>query len=189
MRDTAHLDGREHGIANGSVFQKSFGRANRLVVAHVLINSERDAGVFAKLHCFQCFAIVHAERFLGEDALDGAARTGRFDQAELCVGRDSDVEHFNGSVVQELLVACVDFFDAVAVSHFLGVLAMTRGNCDWIEASFAVGDEVAIIHDEAAAEDPDAKILPPGQGRMNVQVHRLQDVVKIEINRENDKNV
>jgi len=60
----------------------------------------------------------------------------------------------------------------VSLGGFGGVVPITRSDGDRIEPGFAVSDQVAVIDDEAAAEDADAKILSPRQGRMNVQFHR-----------------
>src|ERR1041384_3466833 len=67
MWNAAHLDRRQHRLANGSVAQKTFRRADRLVEAHVLVDGQRNAGVIAELYGFASFAIVYAERLLSEN--------------------------------------------------------------------------------------------------------------------------
>jgi hypothetical protein len=55
---------------------------------------------------------------------------------------------------------------------FLGVRPIARSDRNRVEARLAVAHQVAFSDDEPAAEEADAKILSPRQGRMNVQIHR-----------------
>jgi hypothetical protein len=70
-----------------------------------LVYGQGDAGGFAGGDGFDRFSVIHAERFLREDTFDGFAGAGGFDQSELGVWRNSDVEDFDGWIIEQLLVA------------------------------------------------------------------------------------
>ena len=70
-----------------------------MVVAHVLIDGQRDAGGVASVDGLERFGVVHAERFLSEDTFDDLASAGGFDEAQLRVGGHGDIEHFDGWIV------------------------------------------------------------------------------------------
>ena len=55
-----------------------------------------------------------------------------------------------------------------------GMVGVARGDGDRVEAGLAVGDEVAVAHDEAGADAADAKVLAPRQARQVVEgeVHK-----------------
>ena len=142
-----------------------------MVVAHVLVHGERDARCFASLDGFERFGVIHPERFLREDAFDRFAFARGLDQCELRVRRHGDVEHFDATgSSSKLLVGVVDFgmpWRAATFAHF----PIARGDGDGIEAGLSVSDQMAIVDDEAAAEDADAKILSARHRRMNGEVH------------------
>ena len=47
MRDGPHFDGREDGVAQHPSTEKILHGSHRLVVAHVLVDGQRDAGAGA----------------------------------------------------------------------------------------------------------------------------------------------
>ena len=104
MWNRAHLDRRKHRFAERALFQQRFGCAHGLVVAHVLVHGERDAGSFTSMYGFERFGVIHPERFLREDAFDGLVRAGGFDQRELRIWRNGDVEDFDAWVVEQCVV-------------------------------------------------------------------------------------
>ena len=50
-----------------------------------------------------------------------------------------------------------------------GVVRVARGDGDGVEAGLAVGDEMAVAHDEAGAEAADAEVLAARQTRQVVE--------------------
>lgn len=168
MWDAAHLDGGEDRFANRSVFQKGFGSADRLVETHVLVYGQSDSGGFTRGDGFDCFGVIHAERLLSEDAFDSFARAGGFDESELGIWRHGDIENLDIRIVEKLFVVFVDGGNSMAVPDASGVLEGAGCNCDGIEASLAIGDEMTIIDNKTASENADAKIFSAGQGRMDV---------------------
>ena len=52
-----------------------------------------------------------------------------------------------------------------------GVGDRSTGDGGGIEAGFAVGDEVAVAHDEATADAADAPVLALRERGMNVEIH------------------
>ena len=103
MRDAAHVDGGEDWFANGADSQQGFAGSDGLVVAHVLVHGQHDAGLFTGFDCLDCLGVISAKRFLGEDALDDATIAGGLDNLELVVGRHGNVEYLDGFVVQQLV--------------------------------------------------------------------------------------
>ena len=76
--------------------------AHRLVVAHVLVDGQDDAGRGAQIDAFPGLAIAHGQRLLGEDAADVAGvADGLADDGRLHVGRHGDVEHLDRRVGEQ----------------------------------------------------------------------------------------
>ena len=128
--DAAHVDGGEDRFADGAVGQQGFAGSDGLVVAHVLVYGQHDAGLFAGFDCLDCLGVLSAEWFLREDTLDDATIAGCLDDLELVVGRHGDVEHLDGFVVQQLIDGFVHGGDAVLFSTFGGVVSGAGGDGD-----------------------------------------------------------
>ena len=77
--DATHVDGGEYGIADGAVLEQRLGGAHGLVVAHVLVHGQDDAGGFARFHGLDGLGVIRSQRFLRENTLGRAARAGGLD--------------------------------------------------------------------------------------------------------------
>ena len=86
------------------------------------------------------------------------------------MGRHGDVQDFDRGIFEEKLVVVVGAGHTMALGDLRSPLRGSGGDGDRMEASFAIGDEVAFIDDEAAAEDANARIAPLGQVRMDMQI-------------------
>ena len=95
VRDAAHVDGGEDWFANGAVGQQGFAGSDGLVVAHVLVHGQHDAGLFTGFDCLDCLGVISTERFLGEDTLHDATIAGGLYDLELVVGRHGNVEYLD----------------------------------------------------------------------------------------------
>ena len=90
---------------------------------------------------------------------------GLENQGGLSRRRHGDVEHLDVAVRQQLVRRRVDARHAVQIGGGLGPLLAPRGNGDRVETRFAVGDQVAVAHDEASADAADAPISAPWHAR------------------------
>ena len=160
MRDAAHVDGGQHRLTDGAIGQQRLAGADRLVVTHVLVHGQHDPGLFADLDRGDGLGVIRAQRFLCEDALGGAASAGGLDDGELIVGRHGDVEHLDRCVVEQLLDRVVHGRDAVLRCALGGVVAGAGSDGDWVETGLTVGNQVAVVHDEPAADAADAPVQP-----------------------------
>jgi len=78
----------------------SLSAPHRLVVAHVLIDGQRDACPGASVDAFLGLAKTHGERLLGQDAANVIFVLGRLENERgLRVRRHGYVEHFHRFVV------------------------------------------------------------------------------------------
>ena len=103
MWDATHDDGGQHGLSDGAVAQKRLGSTHRLIIAHVLVHGQDDAGFLADFDCLHRFSIITTKWLLREDALSCAAFTCGLNDIKLIVGWYCNVEHFDRLVVEELI--------------------------------------------------------------------------------------
>ena len=171
MRDTAHVDGGQDGVADGAVLEQRFAGAHGLVVAHILIHGQNDTGGFACLNSLDCFGIICAQRFLGQNAFGRAARTGGLYDLELVIRWHGEIKYLDGFIIKQPIDGVVHGVNIVRLSAGGGVGLRATGNGDGIEAGLAIGNEVAVAHDKTAADAANAPVFPLGKFRMNVEVH------------------
>ena len=175
MRNAAHVDRGEDWFPDGAVFQQGPGRADRLVVTHVLVYSQDNTGPLAVRDGLDRFAVIHSQRLLRENRFDSLVPAGRLDQTELVHRRHRNVQHLNGRIVEQLLRPVIDSRDSMPLRDFLRAGARSRRDGDGIESGLPISDEVTVIDDESGAENADAKISPVRQRRVDVQFHGLRD--------------
>ena len=168
MWNAAHVEGGEHGVAKSAVFEQCLGGAYGLIVAHVLVHSQDDAGGFAGFDSLDSLGVIGSQRFLRENAFSGTARASGLDNLQLIVRRYGEVEYLNGFVIQQLIDGIVHRADAVALGAGGGIGGRAAGDGSGIEACLAIGDEVAVAHDKPAADAADAPIFAFGEGRVDV---------------------
>ena len=152
-----------------------------MVEAHVLVHGENDAGLLAGFDGLDCFAIIHSQGFLRENALEGLSLTGGFNQSELVHRWHRNVEHFDGRIVEQLLRSIINFRDSMPLRDFLRAGARARRNRDGIESRLPIGDEVTAIDDKPGAENADAKISSVRQWRVDVEFHGSRSVLSASI--------
>ena len=168
VRDAAHVDGGQDRLADSAVSQERFAGTHRLVVAHVLVHGQHDAGLFAGLDGGDSLGVIRADRLLREDAFGRAACAGGLDDFELVVRRHGEVEHLDRLVIEQLFDRVVNGWDVVLLGALGCVGLCAGGDGDRVEAGLSVGDQVAVVHDEAAANAADAPNPALGKGRVNV---------------------
>ena len=95
---------------------------------------------------------------------DGLADDGR-----LRVGRHGHVEDLDRLVGEQVGDGGVAAGNAVLLGDGAGAGRVARGDGHGVEAGLAVGDEVAVAHDEAGADAADAEVLAPRQTRQVVE--------------------
>src|ERR1035437_699262 len=76
--------------------------------------------------------------------------------------RNGDVQHVDGWIVQQFQVAFANAGNGVTSRHPGCVLSITGCNGNGVESGTPVADEMTIVDDKSAAENPDAKILAVG---------------------------
>ena len=112
---------------------------------------------------------IMRQRFLGEDAADVVVvLAGRAEDGRLGVRRHGDVEHLDLGIGEQFVDGGVTARDAVLLRRPPGVRWRPRGDGDRIEPGLAVGDQMAVAHDEAGADAADAKVLAARQTRQIV---------------------
>ena len=158
MRNAAHVDRGEDGGAKSPAFQQSGSVNDGRVEAHVLVHGEDDAGGLAGLDNRKGFGVIEGERFLSQDSFDGASLAGCPDEGGLMLWRDGDVEYFDGGIVEEVVDRIVNGRDVMGRGDLFSVGFCARCYGSGVESLFAIGREMAIIDDEATADDSDAGI-------------------------------
>ena len=164
VRNAAHVDRGQNGVSNRAVLEQGFGRAHRLVVAHILVYCQNDISCFASFNCLQSFRIIRTQRFLSENPLYRATRTGGLYDFQLIVRWNRKVQHLNRFIVEELINCIVDNIDAVPLSAMDSVFFCATGNGGWVEPGFVVGDQMAVVHNESAANAANTPVFAFGQG-------------------------
>ena len=135
------------GSPEPAALQDVLQRAHRLVVAHVLVDGQRDAGRGTRFDAVAGFAHRQGERLLSQDAAEAAACRPRqpADQGGLRVGRHGDVEDFDVRVGEQVLDGVVNGRDAVPCGDRLRGLSRSReAMATGLKPACAVGDEVAV---------------------------------------------
>ena len=171
MRDAAHVDGGQHGFTNGSVLKQCFGGTNRLVIAHVLVYCENDTGFFTGLHSFNGLGIIRTQRFLSENPFHGAPGTGSLNDLKLIVRGDSNVENFDGIVIQELVNTFKNITDIILFCALSSIILCSGGDGHWVEAGFPVSGQMTIIHNKATANTANTPIFTFRKWRMDIKIH------------------
>jgi len=98
---------------------------------------------------------------------------GLADDPGLHVGRHGNVDYFNGFVGQQIVNGGVAARDAARFGHRAGMSRIARGDGRRIEAGLAVGDQMAVAHDEPGTDAADGDILVARQTRPVIQ-HEIQ---------------
>jgi len=66
-----------------------------------LVYGQSDSGGFTCGDGFDGFGVIHAERFLSEDSFYSFAAACGFDEIELRIRRNGDVEHFDFTIIPD----------------------------------------------------------------------------------------
>ena len=109
------------------------------------------------------------KRLLRQDALDDAGPRRGQDDGRLHVRRHGHVEDFDRAVGEEGFDGVVDGRDGVPLGDGAGLGRVARGDGDGVEARLAVGDEVAVAHDEPGPDAADAEVPAARQPRQVVE--------------------
>ena len=160
VRDGAHLDGGQHRFAEHPTLQQCLQRPNRLVIAHVLVDAERNARRFVGAHDRRRLPRVHGQRLLRQDSLqiwlpllDDLQQDLR-----LLVRRHRHVDNFNLLVLKQLAPVVVDLLHAPRRRDLLCPLPRSRGDGHAPVAGVFIRQQMAIPHDEAGANRADAVV-------------------------------
>ena len=166
VRDGPHVDGGQHRLAEPAALQHVLHGAHRLVVAHVLVDGQRDAGLRAQLDARRCASATrHAPAASGRGCRGcgrcarrpGGSRPAARRAARRCrAPRPSGRRAARRASHDTAAMPC-------CCGDGAGVLGIARGDGDRIEARLAIGDQVAIAHDEAGADAADAPVLARGK--------------------------
>ncbi len=139
--------------------EQGIGGVNRWIVAHVLVHREHDPCLLAAADGLRGFTVAERQWFLSQDAFHCAARACGSNQLKLMLRGNGNVQNFDGRIVQQFLVTIADAGDGVASRHLGGFLPAPRCDGTGIESQTPVADEMAIVDDKSAAENPYAEIL------------------------------
>src|SRR5207248_9484221 len=105
----------QHRLAEPAAVEQVLQGPHRLVVAHVLVDGQLDAGGGAALDAVVGLADAQGQRLLGQDAAEVLALLrGGTQDGRLGVGRHGDVENLDLRVGEEVGDGGVDGRDAVA---------------------------------------------------------------------------
>ena len=175
VRNRPHVDRRENRLTQITTVKQRTARADRLVVAHILIHGQRDAGILTKPNDLDGFRVIHAERLLREDASQMPVSLNRFAyDFQLNVRRHGDVDDFDFGIVEEISIITVRLRKAVPIRDRFRVIKIPRGNRDRIETRLSIRDEVAVGHDEAGTDAADRNVLPLRHPRPVLKVKRIR---------------
>ena len=109
MRNGPHLDRGKHRLAQPAAAENVLERPHRLIVAHVLIDGERDAGAGAQGDALAGFTHAQCQRLLRQDAANVVAvGDGPTNDMRLHVRRDGDIQDFDVGIGQELADRAMD---------------------------------------------------------------------------------
>src|SRR5262249_9130039 len=95
-----------------------------LVVAHVVVDGQGDAGLGAAIDTLFGVAVAQGQGLLGEDGSDVPVSGGFVNDGRLRVGRHGDVEHFDGRVGGQVGHGGVTAREVVLVGDGAGVLGV-----------------------------------------------------------------
>lgn len=84
------------------------------------------------------------------------------DQRRLHVGRNGEVQDVNAPIGEQIADGGMAARNSVCLSDLLGTGGIACRDRDRVEARLAVGDEVAIAHDEAGPDAADPEIPTAG---------------------------
>ena len=136
-----------------------------------MVHGQDNASGFAGFDRLNGLSVIRAQRFLRQNAFGCAARTGGLDDLELVVRRHGEIKNLDGCVIEQLVDGAVYGADVVPLGAGDGVRLRAAGDGDGIEAGLGVSHEMAVAHDEAAADAADAPVFALGEFGMNVEVH------------------
>ena len=160
------------GVAQIAAIQQALAGPHRLVVTHVLVDGQRDAGLLAQPHHLDRFGVVHAQRLLRQHAADVIVVLDDLaDHFQLHVGRHGHIDNLDAAVGQQRLIIVVGL-QAVPLGDLPGVVGRPRRDRHRVEAGLAIGHQVAIGHDEPRPDAADRRVLVTGQPGQIVQIER-----------------
>ena len=103
VRNGAHIDRGEHRFSQISPPQHGLQSADRMVVAHILIDAKPHAGALASQHHFLRFPVIRRQRFLRQNSADMRVLKRRVYNGRLRGRGHRDVENLNPVVRQKFL--------------------------------------------------------------------------------------
>ncbi len=168
--DRSHVDTGENRIAKVTAIENTFTGADGLVVAHVLIDGESNVGSFAKIDDAFSLFVVHAEGLLRKDPADVVlAFDDLLNDLKLDIGGNGDVDNLDIGVIEKRFVGLVRGRNLVSFGNGLSILEGLGGDGNRIESSLAIGNEVAVGHDESGTNTADAEGLVLGHWHVVVE--------------------
>ena len=170
MRPGVHHDLGDDRLAELARVEERLERPHRLVVAHVVVDAELDAGLVAEPHHLDRLVERERDRLLRQDPLDVRPLDRLADDPELLVGGIGDVDDLDALVVEEVLPRVVHRPDAPLVGGRLGVRRCPRRDRDDVEAGLPIRHEVDVLHDEARTDAADSVVRLRRQVRPRTQI-------------------
>ena len=171
VRNGAHFDCAQDRFAQVAAREQRLERADGLVVPHVLVDGQWDAGFGAGGDNLPGLGVVHRQGLLGEDALNVAAvLDGLAHDGELQMRWNGDVGNFNRRVGKEFLIVAVDSRDVTQFGCGEGIFDGRAADSGDGIAGILVRDKMDVAHDEAGADRADAVVALGGARRLMPEI-------------------
>ena len=149
MRDRTHLDGGEHGVAKLFCIEQILQRTHGLVAAHIGVDGDDLAILFAETHDLSRVFERHFDRLLAKDTAKVFALDGFLHDLKLLIRRVCDVENLKRIVLQHFPPGSVYFRDPMSLCASLGVFRCAGCDSNRVKAGVSVGNQVAVSHDKS----------------------------------------
>ncbi|AFC30664.1 hypothetical protein PM3016_3853 [Paenibacillus mucilaginosus 3016] len=111
MGNRTHFDRGQDGFAKISPVEYGLERPHRLVIPHVRIDGDFDAGALTKLDDFMSVPGVHRQRLLAQNALDVVLLHSPPDHLQLAVRWNGNIENLNPRITDQFLPCPVYYRD------------------------------------------------------------------------------
>ena len=159
------------GSPSSPLIEQRFAGPHRLVVAHVLVDGQRDARPLAKLHDLLRLAIIHPQRLLRQDAADVLlVLAPPCLITSICTSGGTAI-----STTSTLPLASISSYVSIRLQpmplrHPPRMRRRPRRNRHRIEPRLPIRHQMAIRHDEPAADAADRRRFVLGEAGEIVEV-------------------